>query len=42
VVEEHRFTGVALALLVALVMSLAFVGAVMVVRDAATEKGRTR
>jgi hypothetical protein len=38
--EERRFAGIALALLVALAMSLVFVMALVTARDAATEKGR--
>lgn len=40
--EERRFAGVALALLVALIGSLAFVVALVTARDAATKKGRER
>lgn len=39
--EERRFTGFALALLVALVVLLAFVEALVTARDVATEKRRT-
>lgn len=39
IIEERRFAGTALALLVALVMSLVFVMALVTARDAATEKG---
>ncbi len=41
-VEERHLAGVALALLLALVVSLAFVVSLVTARDAASKKGRGR